>query len=430
MNNTLKNYAQFTAAAMLALSMTACGDSTKNRMLDEFNKRIDLTLLPSFVPVKGGGWYNHQPYYVNQQGEEAISNSELGESGSSDPYFPTSNFDSNKIAVVNNKRLIDLNGETVYESEGQIHGIMGGTYRYHLGVSSGMENRYLEVVQNIGAVYAPHRLINAKGDIIEEITGNPISGLESKYIATKYDDKYYIYRLSDGEEVFAYSKDDPDGYRLYTTDDAYAFSTYYPDLILVKNKDSEVGVYDLEKQEFILEPGEAESYWRYNPVDINRCIIVYSGRNKKYGLIDAEGNELIEPQFDNMETDGEWYRVTLDGQVGWCDKTGNFTIEPQFKVGHDYVAYDNTNSTRFLWDDWAYMPSESSFIDRKGNIVLELPHNLVPILPFIKDKALAKIDRDTREGYQYVWIDREGNEIGQRFFLAEPDLLTYILAKI
>ena len=124
-----------------------------------------------------------------------------------------------------------------------------------------------------------------------------------------------------------------------------------------------------------------------------------------------------------MEPDGEWYQVTLDGQRGWCDKNGNFTIEPQFKVGYEGMA-----STRFLWDDWAYVPSENGFIDRKGNVVLELPRKLIPVLPYIKNKALAKIDNTNPE--LFVWIDRKGDEISERFFLDEPGRLIYILAKI
>lgn len=424
MNNRTINSLKFIATAMLALSMTACGDSSKKRMLTEFNNRIDLTLLPAFHNV-GYGRDSHPSYYVNDKGEEVIPNSELISTDyeAKYPHVNISIFDSNKIAIVGNKRLIDLTGKTSYESDGKLYGLMGEKYRQYLSPSSGMENRYIEIAGNFGAFNEEHRLINAKGEVITDLEGKSISGLESKYIATKrplyYDE--HIYRLKDGEQVFPDYEGNTDELKLYTSDDAFAFSTYYPELILVKDRDSKVGLYDLENHQFLIEPGDADDYYNFSPVDINRCIIVC--KDRKFGLIDAEGNELIEPQFSEMETDGEWYQVTLDGQRGWCDKNGNFTIEPQFKAGYEY-----SNSTRFLWDDWAYVPSESGFIDRKGNIVLELPRRLIPVMPFINNKALAKFDNTNPTGF--VWIDREGNEISQRFFFDGEEVLSYILQKI
>jgi hypothetical protein len=54
-------------------------------------------------------------------------------------------------------------------------------------------------------------------------------------------------------------------------------------------------------------------------------------RNKLWGLARADGTWLIEPKFERADrlNDG-LARVTLNGKVGFIDRSGNFVIEPVF----------------------------------------------------------------------------------------------------
>lgn len=398
MKHTFKSMPKIAATFLLLLGLTACGNSSGNRIYNEFKSRIDMTLLPAWD--YNGNRFNSPSYYVDETGAEAIPNSVLTDSEST---INISYFDGNKIAVVDNKRLIDIHGRTVYESDGKI-------CPTHSLNFMGIDNRYIEEVDR------EYRLISSDGSIISELEESPISSLASKYIATEGNGNTYLYCLSDGQQVFPDPEGDTEDMNLEISNERPILSTYYPNLLLVKDKNRQLGLYDLEKHKFQIEPGEMPDYGSYGPVDINRCMIV---RSDKYGLIDIDGNELIEPQFSDMETDGEWYKVSVDGLIGWCDKNGNYTIEPQFKT----IA-GNNSADRFLWDKWAYIPSEHCYIDRKGNVVLEIP-GYIPILPYINDKVLVRLD-DSKWTETHVWLDREGNEVSERFRLQEPSVLTII----
>lgn len=57
------------------------------------------------------------------------------------------------------------------------------------------------------------------------------------------------------------------------------------------------------------------------------------GERGKYGMIDREGNYVIEPKFDDL---GPFYDnglacARINGKDGYIDRTGEFVIEPQFR---------------------------------------------------------------------------------------------------
>jgi hypothetical protein len=71
--------------------------------------------------------------------------------------------------------------------------------------------------------------------------------------------------------------------------------------------------------------------WPSRPFDKDDASIRWVQRNKLWGLARTDGSWLIEPKFEQSDSlsDGLAY-VTLNGKVGFIDRTGNFAIEPSF----------------------------------------------------------------------------------------------------
>jgi len=60
--------------------------------------------------------------------------------------------------------------------------------------------------------------------------------------------------------------------------------------------------------------------------------------NENFGVINKEGQYIINPQFSAMIKDGNSYLVEQNGQWGWCDKNGKLTINPQFNLALPFLG--------------------------------------------------------------------------------------------
>jgi len=91
-------------------------------------------------------------------------------------------------------------------------------------------------------------------------------------------------------------------------------------------RDSAAGIIDKSGQ-WIEPPGTS-----WSPAfDKDDPSIRWVQRNKLWGLARADGSWLIEPKFEQADhlSDG-LARVTVNGKVGFIDRSGNFVIEPVF----------------------------------------------------------------------------------------------------
>jgi hypothetical protein len=71
-------------------------------------------------------------------------------------------------------------------------------------------------------------------------------------------------------------------------------------------------------------------------------------RDKLWGLARADGSWLVEPKFQRADslTDG-LARVTVNGKVGFIDRTGNFAIEPVFDQAWSFIpGFGRTSAER------------------------------------------------------------------------------------
>jgi hypothetical protein len=97
-------------------------------------------------------------------------------------------------------------------------------------------------------------------------------------------------------------------------------------LALPELRDTASGVIDISGR--WIEPLGA---WPFRPFDKDDPSIRWVQRDKLWGLVRADGSWLVEPKFAQTDSlrDGV-VRVTLNGKVGFIDRTGNFAIPPTF----------------------------------------------------------------------------------------------------
>lgn len=150
--------------------------------------------------------------------------------------------------------------------------------------------------------------------------------------------------------------------------------------------------------------------------------------NDKYGLIDAKGKVVVEPQWDYILGESEgFYPVELDSVWGYIDRKGNVIIEPQywdadfFDEGYACVGnsdekfgfIDKKGDTiiPFKYDESfggfskgladVTLNDSCGYIDKKGEIVIPLQYETC--YPFLSDLAVVWTFDD-----ELLLIDKKG----------------------
>jgi len=82
--------------------------------------------------------------------------------------------------------------------------------------------------------------------------------------------------------------------------------------------------------------------------------------DEKYGVIGKDGKYIINPQFNNMVADGEWFAIYQNEKWGWCDKEGKIVINPQFASVCLFVQ--NKLAPVLSGEQWGYVDKEGKMI--------------------------------------------------------------------
>jgi hypothetical protein len=71
-------------------------------------------------------------------------------------------------------------------------------------------------------------------------------------------------------------------------------------------------------------------------------------KDKLWGLQRTDGTWLVEPKFEQVRTlSGGLAHVTLNGKVGFIDRTGKFAVDPVFEEASPFLpGFDRTSATR------------------------------------------------------------------------------------
>ena len=169
----------------------------------------------------------------------------------------------------------------------------------------------------------------------------------------------------------------------------------------VSNIDGKWGYIDKEGKLVISHQFDnAESFF-------NGSAVVKAG--SKAGLIDATGKYLINPQYSDMQSDGDLFLVEQDGKFGWTDKEGKIIINPQFSAAFPF----NNGNLASVQSGEKY-----GFIDKEGKIIINPQFD--GALPF--NGKLALVVSANKIGF----IDNEGKYvINPQFDDVSKDMVEY-----
>lgn len=139
-----------------------------------------------------------------------------------------------------------------------------------------------------------------------------------------------------------------------------------------------------------------------------KCIVTSANKD---GAIDKDGKYIINPQYSDMQIDGDMFLVSQGGKWGWCDKDGKLVINPQFGEAYPF----NGNKTTSVQSGKSY-----GYIDKDGKIIINPQFDMAS--PF--NGKLALVVSADKIGF----IDNEGKYvINPQFDDVSRDLVKYIL---
>lgn len=101
--------------------------------------------------------------------------------------------------------------------------------------------------------------------------------------------------------------------------------------------------------------------------------------DRKWGVIDNSGKIIINPQFDEIFSDGDNFIIRSGKKWGWIDSDGDFLINPQFRDVCNRGFNGSDLAAVKVGDKWGY-------INKKGK--LEINPQFESASPFFGDIAL------------------------------------------
>ncbi len=286
---------------------------------------------------------------------------------------------------------------------------------------------------------AGYRYVNTKGEVVISIDKSEDYGSVCKatvfsegiaFVSTESD----IYKAidTDGNELFTIENMDPvypyiDGYMLVednaesgyaiidrkgniVLDSSYGITSLVPPAngYVCVSDNSKFGAIDMDGKQVV-------DFIANSPItfDGNGCAVVYI--DGAYGLVDDKGKFILQPEYEYLENDGEWYQFVYQDEdlAGWCDKNGNVKIEPIVTYSSNW-GYEGSSSL-FFGDKWALVEidGESVYIDKNGTIQ-NIDTEYTPMTTFFDDVAI--VQERTANGWTYHLINRAGEVVSENAF--------------
>lgn len=145
---------------------------------------------------------------------------------------------------------------------------------------------------------------------------------------------------------------------------------------------------------------------------LNNMLVVTKNQNKSYGVIDVQGNTIIEPKYDYIE---------------YLPSSGDFLVQSNNKVG--IISAKRETKVQILYDSLELIDSDSGLylakkdnkygvIDSKGNIKIYIEYDQIGIdnTKFLQNGIKNKYLLDNgmipaKKGNMWGAFDKNGNEI-------------------
>jgi hypothetical protein len=134
----------------------------------------------------------------------------------------------------------------------------------------------------------------------------------------------------------------------------------------------------------------------------------------KAGLIDESGKFVINPQYANIQLDGDLCLIVMDGKHGWSDLKGKIVINPQFD---EAFRFGKSNLAP------AKLGENFGYVDKDGKVTINPQFEFA--YPFSGSFALVK------SGGKFGLINEEGSYIvNPQFEKVSRGLVSYLITGV
>lgn len=399
----MKNKLYKTAAITLLLFASGCSSSGIETM-SEAVKGFDLSIMP--VSFTRGNRGNDFSAYQKLDGELIFEISHTEAMRSKDWFRYLNLFHEGYATAVYDNKI------SIFNTEGEVVADLEGCALAGYNLNGQYFSEGLLLLKNGKSISC----FTPQGEEKFQIEGNTYSQFRAGYAlysSEQRSDKLGIIDTN-GEVLYESQQDEyiPEWYAwVMSRPESYAHPTWFP----LYSDGKPVCIIDIATGKRYLEGAldglVNSSISIFNSdisipaVDCNDRLVVID--DDKYGLMDLDGNFIIEPQYDYLRNDGEWYVYGLDGVYGWLDKNGKVVIEAQYSTSSDFKRSD----LGFAMSDLSRI-DKNTFINRKNEVALETEYNIES--NFIGDRCLVDLGS---EGYS--WMNRNGELVGESMFIGD-----------
>ena len=144
---------------------------------------------------------------------------------------------------------------------------------------------------------------------------------------------------------------------------------------------------------------------------------IFQKKNYKFGLMDCEGNILIEPKYTHVERLFDtWVKLGNEKDYGLYDEKGNIIIPPEFRAieplfGKKFLTYKNykygiySETGEVLLPnkyDFIYMPTPKLLRIKEGTTWYEIEHTENDNGLTLPDETIKTVNDDSSEFTQMV----------------------------
>lgn len=128
-------------------------------------------------------------------------------------------------------------------------------------------------------------------------------------------------------------------------------------------KETNYGVYRLNSGEYSVSYdnlfGDNTLSNTINGLRGNKVIVK---KDDRLGVINTEGEIIINPQFSSLLFDGDKYMFKKDRRWGWCSETGEYIVDPKYKEIKGFNGSNLAPAKDIDTGDWGYIDSEGTWI--------------------------------------------------------------------
>jgi hypothetical protein len=154
---------------------------------------------------------------------------------------------------------------------------------------------------------------------------------------------------------------------------------------------------------------ESLGAWPPRAFDKDDPSIRWVQKDKLWGLARTNGSWLVEPKFERADTLSDGLaRVTLNGKIGFIDRTGNIAIEPTFDKSGSFMSG--------LGRTWAERDGTAGVIDKTGSWVFRTNYQQVSFAISFHANNPSVFGWNFRKDDRWGLLDLDGRAVLEAYF--------------